>query len=190
MANVRSLSDLKNEGDNGNGGQQPGRQPAGLPNFGLGTGHGHGSHGKVKIITSKAQYDSELKNAGSKLVVVDFMATWCGPCTRMAPLVAEASEKYTNVIFLQVDTDQLRDVAANAGITAMPTFQFYKNGTRIDQLQGASPDRLIQLIEKHQTISYDNNSSAGHRLGSAPASGVNHPLVANPPAITTQSQKN
>uniref|UniRef100_A0A3B4F875 Thioredoxin domain-containing protein n=1 Tax=Pundamilia nyererei TaxID=303518 RepID=A0A3B4F875_9CICH len=77
-------------------------------------------------------FNNILKEAGNKLVVVDFTATWCGPCQRIAPKMAVAPEN-ANVIFLKVDVDAAHDVSSSCGIRSMPTFQFYKNGQKVSQ---------------------------------------------------------
>lgn len=61
-------------------------------------------------------------------VVVDFFATWCGPCKAVAPVVGKLSETYTNVRFIQVDVDKVRSVAQELEVRAMPTFVLYKDG--------------------------------------------------------------
>ena len=80
-------------------------------------------------IESLAQYKEQLAAAGNTLVVVDFHATWCGPCKQIAPrlkaLVAEHE-----VILLKVDVDDADDVAKEEKISAMPTFFFYKVGNK------------------------------------------------------------
>ncbi|OPL20848.1 thioredoxin-like 1-like protein, partial [Mytilus galloprovincialis] len=64
------------------------------------------------------------------LIVVDFFATWCGPCVQIAPVYQKLSDEYSDCIFLKVDVDEVEDVAAESGISAMPTFQCYKNGNK------------------------------------------------------------
>uniref|UniRef100_A0A8C8Y4F1 Thioredoxin n=1 Tax=Panthera leo TaxID=9689 RepID=A0A8C8Y4F1_PANLE len=65
----------------------------------------------VKQIESKYAFQEALNSAGEKLVVVDFSATWCGPCKMIKPFFHSLSEKYSNVVFLEVDVDdcQVRD---------------------------------------------------------------------------------
>jgi len=103
----------------------------------------------VKHINSAAEYSSALKEADSKLVVVDFYADWCGPCKRISPFLEELSEKLKNVVFLKVNVDEVEEVAQSEGITAMPTFFLYKNQKKIGDLVGASQDKLKELIEKN-----------------------------------------
>uniref|UniRef100_A0A9R8N1B8 Thioredoxin n=1 Tax=Equus caballus TaxID=9796 RepID=A0A9R8N1B8_HORSE len=59
----------------------------------------------VKQIESKSAFQEALNSAGEKLVVVDFSATWCGPCKMIKPFFHSLSEKYSNVVFLEVDVD-------------------------------------------------------------------------------------
>nr|2YPM_A Chain A, LAFCA THIOREDOXIN [synthetic construct] len=100
-------------------------------------------------VTNKDEFESILSEA-DKLVVVDFTATWCGPCKMIAPKFEELSEEYPdNVVFLKVDVDEVEDVAAEYGISAMPTFQFFKNGKKVDELTGANQEKLKAMIKKH-----------------------------------------
>ncbi|OWF41354.1 thioredoxin-like protein 1 [Mizuhopecten yessoensis] len=102
----------------------------------------------VKTIEEDSQFDVELTNAGSKLVVVDFFATWCGPCIGIAKKYEELSEAYKNVVFLKVDVDICQGTASKEGVTAMPTFKFYKNKTKVDIQRGADPVQLEEKIKQ------------------------------------------
>lgn len=102
----------------------------------------------VKHVTTEAQWQDE-KSAAGKLVVVDFFAQWCGPCKKIAPYIEELSKEFPAVSFLKVDVDELPDVAGAEGISAMPTFRFYKNGQKVDELVGASQQKLKELVQRH-----------------------------------------
>merc|ERR1711976_411926 len=100
--------------------------------------------GKVEIVESLDEFNDILAKAGDKLVVVDFTATWCGPCKMISPHYEDLSTKpeNANVIFLKVDVDDAQDVATKCGIRAMPTFHFYKNGQKLDDFSGADEKKL------------------------------------------------
>jgi len=106
------------------------------------------SSGVIKI-TDEGHFQTELGNAGPKLVVVDFTASWCGPCKRVAPFFEEFSNKYQRAVFLKVDVDECQETAAANKITAMPTFVFFRNKTKIDQMSGADTNALEEKIKQH-----------------------------------------
>jgi len=84
-----------------------------------------------------------------KAIIVDFSATWCGPCRMIGPEFVKLSNEYENVVFLKVDVDQVESVAASCGISAMPTFQVFKDGNKVDELVGASKEKLLDLVKKY-----------------------------------------
>ncbi|KAI4314798.1 hypothetical protein L6164_027670 [Bauhinia variegata] len=90
-------------------------------------------------------------NDNKKLIVVDFTASWCGPCRFIAPFLAELARTFTNVTFLKVDVDELKTVAQDWAVEAMPTFMFVKEGKIVDKVVGAKKDELQQTIVKHNT---------------------------------------
>ncbi|XP_029470932.1 thioredoxin H-type-like isoform X2 [Rhinatrema bivittatum] len=125
----------------------------------------------VLLIESKEMFDEALTEAGDKLVVVDFSASWCGPCQTMAPHFEMMSEKHKeSVVFLKVDVDDVPDVADEYDIAAMPTFVFikngvkdlaksngvvkvptfifFKNGNKIDEVKGAYKEELKAKLEE------------------------------------------
>ena len=82
--------------------------------------------------------------SSNAMVVVDFTATWCGPCKRIAPIFAKLSEENVDVKFIKIDVDENAETASKCSITAMPTFKFYKNGEEKTALgfKGAGEDNL------------------------------------------------
>jgi len=114
------------------------------------TGTPADTHGKIKVITTPSQFNEELGLAGNKPVVVDFTATWCGPCQRIAPYFAELSNTYgDSMIFMKVDVDKLSGIAQSYGVTAMPTFQMIVNGSAVEKFAGADTGRLKSFVLKY-----------------------------------------
>jgi len=80
---------------------------------------------------------AELKN-GALPLVVDFWATWCGPCRMIAPIVAELAQEYDGKITVgKCDVEENDELAAEFGIRNIPTILFIKNGEVVDKLVGA-----------------------------------------------------
>jgi len=105
----------------------------------------------VELVKSAKDMADQLAAAGDGLVVVDFYATWCGPCKVIAPQIEEmAKGEFSMVKFLKVDVDECEEVAMEYKITAMPTFKFIKGGNVVDELMGANADRLKALINTHK----------------------------------------
>ncbi|KAL4964072.1 thioredoxin family protein [Aspergillus stella-maris] len=103
------------------------------------------SHGKVTQIDNPVIFKA-LVSSGP--VVVDFFATWCGPCKAIAPVVGKLSETYTDVKFIQVDVDKARSIAQEHQIRAMPTFVLYKDGKLLDKrVVGGNMNELKEAIE-------------------------------------------
>mmetsp|Transcript_14070 Transcript_14070/g.37858 ORF Transcript_14070/g.37858 Transcript_14070/m.37858 type:complete len:106 (-) Transcript_14070:471-788(-) len=101
----------------------------------------------VKQLATKAEFDAELAAAGGTLVVVDFTATWCGPCKMISPVLEQMAKEHSDIIVVKVDVDENSETAEACGITAMPTFQFFKNGSKISEFKGANGDKLKDTIK-------------------------------------------
>jgi len=105
----------------------------------------------VHKVEDKADFDNQLESAANKLVVVDFFATWCGPCKMIAPLLDKLSEELKEeVLFLKVDVDDNEDIAADNKVTVMPTFIFFRNKKKVDEFSGANETKLKELINKNK----------------------------------------
>ena len=91
-----------------------------------------------------------LKN-GNLPMVIDFWATWCGPCRMMAPVMSELAEKYDGrIVVAKCDVEENDDLAAEFGIRNIPTFLFFKNGEIVDKLVGAMPKQKFE--EKFEAL--------------------------------------
>lgn len=91
-----------------------------------------------------------LKN-GDKPLVVDFWATWCGPCRMIAPLISELAEEYEGkVVVGKCDVEEQEDIAVEYGIRNIPTILFFKGGKQVDKLVGAQSK--AKLEEKFKAL--------------------------------------
>jgi len=103
----------------------------------------------VRHVEGDESFPRELAKAGNtRLVVVDFTASWCGPCKRIAPVFAELAAKYSHNLFLKVDVDECQQTANDYKVQAMPTFMFFKNGQKIDSVRGADPQALEDKVRE------------------------------------------
>ncbi|XP_078713452.1 thioredoxin-like isoform X2 [Lampetra fluviatilis] len=105
----------------------------------------------LKHLHNQSDYD-ELKGcAGSRLIILFFTATWCGPCQQIKqPYHTMAEKEEYNAVFCEVDVDEAGDLLSSFGVTCMPTFVFVKDGIQLDKLEGASLGNLRKRIEKHE----------------------------------------
>ena len=94
-------------------------------------------------IISSADFQAKVLEA-DKPVLVDFFATWCGPCRMVGPVIDEvAAEMADSVLVYKVDIDQSPDVAARYGVTSVPTLAVFEGGSVKKQTVGAQPKQNI-----------------------------------------------
>ncbi|KAJ9162641.1 hypothetical protein P3X46_022400 [Hevea brasiliensis] len=107
--------------------------------------------GQVIGIHSTSELETKLNAASrtSRLAILYFTATWCGPCRYVSPLFTNLATKYPKTVFLKVDIDDARDVAGKWNISSVPTFFFIKNGKEIDKVVGADKNGLERKIEQY-----------------------------------------
>lgn len=96
----------------------------------------------------KENFHEESKEG---LVLVDFYATWCGPCKMMHPVIDEIEKKYQNLKVIKVDVDQHEDLAREYKVMSIPTLFLLKEGEEKEKNIGFTPKEEIEKwIEEHQ----------------------------------------
>ena len=99
------------------------------------------------MIATNTSFDGLLES--EKLVIVDFWATWCGPCRMLSPLLDEIEEEMADKItVVKVNVDDADEIAMRFRIMSIPTLLFFKNGELVDRTVGAMPKST--LVEKIQ----------------------------------------
>ena len=93
-------------------------------------------------IATNTSFDGLL--ADEKLVIVDFWATWCGPCRMLSPLLDEVEEEMADKItVVKVNVDDADEIAMRYRIMSIPTLMFFKNGQLVDKSVGAMPKSTL-----------------------------------------------
>ena len=125
----------------------------------------------VEHITSLSKFNRIIRDTPVQLIVIDFHATWCGPCHAIAPAYEKLSKTYSDrARFLKVDVDDAEDIAKQCSVSSMPTFQFYRDGRKVSSFSGADPKRLQNEIEKYAPSSSEVSfTGSGQRLSDSGA---------------------
>lgn len=118
--------------------------------------------------------DSVWTYKGNVPCVIDFYATWCGPCKRLAPIMEELAEEYCEkVIFYKVDTDKERELAQFFRITSIPTILFVPVGDRPQMARGLLPKETLKgavdqvlLKKKAEATACDHKCASGQPCSS------------------------
>ena len=99
----------------------------------------------LKHVNNRDEFNELIKDG---TVLVDFFATWCGPCKMLSPVLEELSEE-SNVLIVKVDVDEAGPLAAQYGIQAVPTLMLFKNGQRVDVRMGyQNKNQLLAFINQ------------------------------------------
>lgn len=102
------------------------------------------------INLTKDSYHNEVMGT-EKVVVIDFWATWCGPCKMMAPVVEEVAKDYPDVKVCKVNVDEEPELSNAFKIVSIPTIVVIKNGEIIDSVVGYGPkddiEKIIKLVK-------------------------------------------
>ena len=98
----------------------------------------------AEIIISESNFEEEVLKA-DKPVLVDFWATWCGPCRMLAPVIAQiAVEQKDSIKVGKIDVDEEPELAMRYGIASIPTLKVFKNGQVVKSSVGVIPKPMIE----------------------------------------------
>ncbi|GMH90185.1 hypothetical protein TrST_g12935 [Triparma strigata] len=101
-------------------------------------------------IESMEEWEDLVKKSeenGSK-IVVDFTASWCGPCKKIAPFYEALSASY-DATFIKIDVDELDELAEQAKVSMMPTFAVYQGKNQLEKMSGANEGKLEAMVSTH-----------------------------------------
>jgi len=99
----------------------------------------------MALTITDSSFEGILASAGQKPVIVDFWATWCGPCRMMSPIIDEMAEKYEGkAVIGKCNVDDCVDLPSNYGVRNIPTIVFIKDGKLVDKIVGAVPKPQVE----------------------------------------------
>ncbi len=101
-------------------------------------------------VLNNSEFYNKIKNS-DKLVVIDFFATWCGPCKMLTPIFESLSNEMSDKVdFGKIDIDRSLEVAQEFNIVSVPTMIIFKNGKMVEKMVGFSPkEQLKSKIQAH-----------------------------------------
>ncbi len=111
------------------------------------------------IALTESSFDDTV--TGNDIVLVDWWASWCGPCKMFGPVFEAASEEHPDIVFGKVDTEAERSLSGAAGIMSIPTLMAFREGVLVFSQPGALPDAVLEdLIGKVRDLDMEKVHAA------------------------------
>ncbi len=109
------------------------------------------------MATKTLTIENHNETVADGTVLIDFWASWCGPCRQFAPVYEQSSEQHSDITYAKVDTEDQQQLAAMYGITSIPTLVVYRDGIPVFGQPGALPGQALEsLIEQIQALDMDD----------------------------------
>ncbi|MFP3906167.1 MAG: thioredoxin [Acidimicrobiales bacterium] len=103
---------------------------------------------------TESNFEETISN--NDIVLVDWWASWCGPCRMFAPIFEEAAEKHDDIVFGKVDTEANQALAGGAGIMSIPTLMVFRENVLVFNQAGALPQAALEdLISQVRELDMD-----------------------------------
>ncbi len=121
----------------------------------------------MTVALNNGNFDETVRS--NETVLVDFWASWCGPCRMFAPIFEAASVAHPDLVFAKVDTEEEQELAARFGIMSIPTLMVFRQSVLLYAQPGALPGpALEELINKVQALDMEEVHRQLARASSAP----------------------
>jgi len=101
----------------------------------------------MEVVITKENFESEVLKS-DKPVLVDFWATWCGPCAMLAPTIKEIADENPDIKVCKADVDENMELAQEYKIAVVPTVMAFKDGKLVNQISGAeSKEQILAMLK-------------------------------------------
>ncbi|MBT0767988.1 thioredoxin [Kineosporia sp. J2-2] len=98
------------------------------------------------MATTTMTHENHDETVKDGIVLIDFWAEWCGPCKRFGPIFEKVSDQNEDAVFAKVDTEDQQELAAQYGVTSIPTLVVYRDGIPVFGQPGALPEEALKDI--------------------------------------------